>query len=114
MDIKEVNKIMSKACGVFTRINNVEQLCYRIGEGKQSHFEEWSVEDDRCRKIIRVRFQLTTETDGVVWLCNSFKVEYVGCGEYLKDLDNAEISCITAIAEMIKEAQHPDISPVNL
>ena len=68
----------------------------------QNRCHEWTIQDPRCREIIRERCQLTTDIrqDGSRYCFPRLNIDdaikYIGNG---KTLAEAEIACITAIYE---------------
>lgn len=107
--MKDINEFYAVKCGAETRINNVDELCYRIGEGKSSHFEVWSIQDPRCREIIRERFKLATIPDGdnfcITIKCNPWISYTTNKKETGKTIAEAEIACLEAIHQQENEAE---------
>ena len=93
MDIKTVNKITARLCGV-----DVATKTWGYKEGNQYYVnsDPWTISDPRCREIVREKFKLATyQHHEGAWLCTNpmHKIESFG-----KTIAEAEIACITAIA----------------
>jgi len=98
--MKDINKFYAEKCGVTTRINNIKELCFQTEWG---NYTVWTIQDPRCREIIRERFKLDTLL-GIrskslnTWVCERLSDSgNLICGGKGKTIAEAEIACLTEI-----------------
>jgi len=104
--LEKVNKWSAEKCGAETRINNIGELCYRIGKGKDSHFEVWTILDPRCREIFISWWLADTNSKiHIDYLNKQYRIAiYDRFGKHrdvnIRDtLSDVWIACIIAIME---------------
>lgn len=59
-------------------------------------FIPWTIQDARCRQVVREVFKIETETFSDIWQCYHYGLDEFYEG---KNIDEAEINCITALWE---------------
>ena len=99
MNIEQVNRVMARECGV-VRKQYAGGDWYFIYKGKEHNYL-WTIEDARCREIIREKFGICTipdKTDDREWWAGGEWQN--GTGKTIKE---AEIKCITEIAKGLEQ-----------
>ena len=113
MNTEQVNKIMADACGVtefkYDRVNcDGDGLTLTFTGYKTKSFkvfDVWTIEDARCREIIREKFGIGTQQDSGLgnWFAHyNVYEEGVKIFKYYKTIAEAEIACIIAICEQLE------------
>lgn len=102
MNLTQVNKIMAEACGVEPHIVDEGRLIDHnafVINGKIYSYA-WTIEDARCREIIREKFKVETLVNYSTknWFCSD---EFNKKGEG-KTIAEAEKACITAICKQME------------
>lgn len=105
--MSEIDKWAAERCGVeLAEITNDDRRWYR----RKGKYFEWTIEDPRCREIVREHFRIETRDRVDSWLAVQLKwskhpdyPETVVCPSGQgKTIAEAEIACITAIWEAQK------------
>ena len=92
-----INEWYAKQCGVLT---SPKVWGYYDDENLISILDEWTIEDSRCREIIREKFGLTTVKANDTWLCMFHRKDKDPITRHGKSLPEAEIKCLKAIYEV--------------
>lgn len=96
------NKVMAKECGVELDILQCAPPWFEWKFKHKIHTSKWTIEDARCREIIREKFQLTTDIrqDGSRYCYPRLDIDkaiaWLGNG---KTIVEAEIACIIEICK---------------
>lgn len=99
-----IHEWAAQQCGVklITSLDELECGDFVTGEGGKAHWvrDHWTLDDARCREIVREHFSISTLADYKDgWAAGTHEGMATGKG---KTIAEAEISCIKAIREAQK------------
>jgi len=100
MNYKHANEVMARECEIYKGKNNLGYFWSESYDAHVPHSTEWTIEDPRCREVIRERFKISTTYD-----IGGFKAQTVKSTKsyWSNGLAEAEIACILAIVENLDE-----------
>jgi hypothetical protein len=104
--MKDINEFFAEKCDVLITTYNYHgfDLPAFIYKGVKEY--KWTIQDPRCREIIRERFKVDTEYYEDIWYCTSHSDDAMLIQAAGKTIAESEINCITAIYEAMENEQN--------
>ena len=98
--MSDIDKWFAKSCKVDIFHNNQDNLSSPLWTTPDYNICVWTIDDPRCREVIRSKFRIVTNCDEVTGAKTDSEWEAECCVQH-KDY----ISCKTGYGESIKEAE---------